>query len=246
MGNKSLLRKVINMWIKRRQLNISGVTSVVSSIFFILSIIGIFTMTGVGQIVSIGLLVTTFIVLFYEFFFELPAKVYQEAQSRIAELLPLEQALEFQRSNPVQFISARVDSLFVEKESPHIGCAVVIASRLPFEIPMKEAAVILWLPEGEGHCRCDMHTLTGESCGSISGEAKQHDRQIRVYCYNNPELSSMLLNFLGEHPCSYLPCVKGDMIINTDGGEIRLEIPEASVIVKNLLKLTPDIGELKI
>jgi len=246
MGNKSLLREVVYMWLERRQLNITSAMSMVSSILFVLGIIGVFTLTGVWKMVSIILLVITFLVLFYEFFFELPAKVYAKAQSRITELLPLEQRVAYQRENPSQFISARIDSLFVEIKIPHIGSDIVIASRLPYEILIKKVDVILWLPKGEGHCRCDMHTLLGESCGSISGEAKQHDRKIRVYCYNNSELSSMLLNFLGEHPCNYLPCVKGDMIINTDGREIRLEIPEASVIVKNLLKLTPDIGELKI
>lgn len=243
MANNSLLRKVISTWIKRRQLNISGVTSVISSIFFILSLIGIFATTGVLHLMSIVLLVITFIILFYEFFFELPAKAYQEAQNRIAELLPLEQARKYQEENPHLFLSARVDSLFIEKGMPHIGCDIVVASRLPFEIQIKKADVILWLPKDEGHRRCDMCTPIGESCGAISGEAKQHSRKIRVYSYNNPELSGSLLDFLGEYPCNYLPCVKGDVIININGEEIRLEIPETSIIVSELSKLTPNIGE---
>ena len=128
-----------------------------------------------------------------------------------------------------------------------IGCDVVIASRLPFEIPIKKADVILWLPKGNGHRRCDMSTLKeGESNRSISGEANQHDRKIRVYCHNNPELSSGLLAFLNEYPCNFLPLVRGSVILTTNEREISLEIPEASIIVEDLSKLTPNIEDIEV
>jgi hypothetical protein len=149
--------------------------------------------------------------------------------------LSLEQTAKHEEDNPSQFISARFESLMVEKGKLWVGCDVVLASRLSYAIEMNKVDVILWLPMGKGKHRYDMRTRVGEQLGSISSEAGRHDTRIRVHLDNDPDLSTKLLDYLDEHPYEYLPVVEGTVIITTDKLEkIRLNIPESSICIHNL------------
>lgn len=235
-----LLREVGKMWLNRRFKGVPVPIAIISTVFLILSIIGFFTIPShYWRNVSFGVLVLTGVVLFYEFFFELPSKVYERdtkiLQSKIKELLPLEQAAKYQRDNPAQFISARFESLMVEKGKLWVGSDVILTSRLPYAIGIKKVDVILWLPMGKGKHRYDMQTRIGEHLGSISGEAGQHDRNIRVHLDNDHELSTKLLDYIGEYPYEYLPSVEGTVIITTDElRKIELGIPESSICIHRL------------
>jgi hypothetical protein len=225
------------MWLERRFKGVPQPVAIMSTLFFILSIIGVFTITShFWRNVSLVVLGIAGLTLFYEFFFELPSKVYERdtktLQSRINELLPLEQAAKYQKDNPAQFISARFESLMVEKGKLWVGSDVILTSRLPYAIEIKKVDVILWLPMNKGKHRYDMQTRIGEYLGSISGEAGQRDRSIRVHLDNDPELSTKLLDYIGEYPYEYLPSVEGTVIITTDElRKIELGIPESSVCI---------------
>ena len=225
------------MWLKRRFKGVPAPIAIISTLLLILSIIGVFTTTThFWRTVSFVVLVLAWLTLFYEFFFELPSKIYERdtiiLQSKINELLPLEQAAKYQRDNPAQFISARFKSLIVGKGKLWVGCDVILTSRLPYAIGVKKVDVILWLPMGKGKHRYDMKTRIGEYLGSISGEAGQRDRNIRVHLDNDPELSTKLLDYLGEHPYEYLASVQGTVIITTDElRKIELGIPQSSVCI---------------
>ena len=154
------------------------------------------------------------------------------AKAKVDELLPLEQVAKSQRDNPAQFMSARFEHLMVGKNNAWVGSDVIISSRLPYAVTIKTVDVILQVPVGEGSkYKYDMKPCIGEPCGSVSSEAGHHDRKIRVHIDNVAELSGKLLAYIGKHPCKWIPCVEGTVIITTDElKEVRLDIPETSVI----------------
>jgi hypothetical protein len=168
-------------------------------------------------------------------------------EKRINELLPLEQALRFQKDNPSQFICARFECLMVERTNTWVGSDVIIASRLPYTVEIKTVDVILQVPIGNGWKQgYDMKTRIGEQCGSVSGEAGQRDLRIRVHRDDDSEFSNRLLAYIGEHPCNWIPLVEGKVIITTnESKEIRLDIPETSIIatvVGNIQQMETENG----
>jgi hypothetical protein len=123
----------------------------------------------------------------------------------------------------------------VEKGKLWVGSDVILTSRLPYAIEIRKVDVILWLPINKGKHRYDMQSRTGEHLGSISGGPGQRDRSIRVHLDNDPELSTRLLEYVGEYPYQYLPSVEGTVIITTDKSKrIELGIAESSVCIHAL------------
>ena len=202
MKNEPLYRKVINMWLKIRESNFKSIPGIISLILFVLSLIGIFATEGPWRIVSFALLGLIVIVLFYEIFFELPSKVYVESQNRIAELLPLEKALIFQKDNPVKFLNARLDCLLASKQSSWVSSDLIITSRLPYGISVKKVHVILWIPKDAAHSKYDLQTNEGEAIGNITGEMGEQDLKIRINI-SDQILSKRLLSFVGKCNCDF-------------------------------------------
>ena len=60
------------------------------------------------------------------------------------------------------------------------------------------------------------------------------------------EIVKAIPQHLNEYPCNFLPLVRGSVILTTDEREISLEIPEASIIVEDLSKLTPNIEDIEV
>jgi hypothetical protein len=241
MDGKSLFQKVVNLWLRRRWFNIRSSRTILSLIFFVLSIIGVLSTSGTWRVVSIALLAVTAILLLYEFFFELPSKVYSEARNRIAGLQPLEDAEKFQKDNPAKFINVRLDCLIINKSSPWVSSDIIVSSRLPYAILVKNVHAILWIPTGIQHLRNDLETNAGELIGNISGEVDQQDLKIRVHV-KNQDLSENLLSLVGISNCDFLPAVYGTIIVTTkEGKEITLGISEQSVLVvvtKDIIETT--------
>ena len=153
----------------------------------------------------------------------------ESLKNKLVELLPLEQVAKFQKDNPSQFLTARIDSIFgINKENHWVSANVMLTSRLPYRVEVKLAQLILQLPTSEGKHRYDMRTQVGKEY-SVSGGANQRELTIPVHI-NNEELSGKLARFIGDRGDRWLPLVEGTLII-TDrvGKEITLSVPEATI-----------------
>jgi hypothetical protein len=176
----------------------------------------------------IGLLFA-YVLIFLYHLIRAPYKTIHELQTRIGELLPLEQIAKSQRDNPAQFMSARFERLMFNKQNSWVACDVVIASKLQYSIAIKCMDIVFHLKTGwTSEVPYDMKTHKWQQCGVVSGEALQPDRKVSVYA-ENIEFSEKLLTFWGTNTNNTINAF-GELIITPkDSKEIPLKIPEQPI-----------------
>jgi hypothetical protein len=140
---KSLLREVVDMWLKRRFKGIPQPIAIISTLFFILGVIGAITVpSGLLKVVSVSILSLAALVLLYEFFLELPSKAYQR-------VLPYYNIHLTQQSEPQRFISIQPCSIYLKKFDKGMLITAVdikIRSWLFEEITINKIVLELLLP----------------------------------------------------------------------------------------------------
>jgi hypothetical protein len=137
----------------------------------------------------------------------------------------------YQRSNPDQFMSARLDALIVGEVNTWVSADVVIASKLSYSINIKRVHAMLGFLYEDGQHTYDMETHTGQVCSDISGADGDRDITIRVHVDNKELCESLRKSVCCD--CSYgWAHVEGKIYITTsDSMELLLELNEKAVLV---------------
>lgn len=195
-----LFREAGKMWLKRRFKRVPATIAIVSTLFFILSIIGVITITDhIWRNVSLGVLIVAGSISFYEFFLELPSAVYErdtEALQKEVNKRSFAYGIQIsQEGNLSQFMAIKPDIVYVTGSKTdrkiyslhtEINCLYlkpIIIKTISghFRVPLDSETI------GRHEAVIDFRKKTNNiSFGGLSNGIKGITRDVILLCEDNP------------------------------------------------------------